>query len=82
MHINELDVVRILRPLSGDDPYAGRPVSVPAGELGTVILGAPGRSAYDVEFFLYNARGNPYNAILTVEAEDLELVPPSEWDKN
>jgi hypothetical protein len=69
---HELDAVRVTSPLSGQDPYTRKPVSVPAGEVGAVILGEPGRDSYDVEFFLYRPDGRPYNAVLTVPAALLE----------
>jgi hypothetical protein len=69
---HELDVVRVKEPLSGKDPYTGKPVAVPAGEMGTVIVGEPGRDSYDVEFLLHRADGRPYSAVLIVSVELLE----------
>jgi hypothetical protein len=69
---HELDVVRITAVLSGNDPYTGRPVVVPAGEMGTVILGEPGRDTYDVEFLLRRADGRLYSAVLIVPVALLE----------
>ena len=68
----ENDVVRVTCALSGNDPYFGDPVSVPAGQGGTVVLGSPGRSSFDVEFLLQRGTGAYYSAILTVQAEDME----------
>ena len=73
---NENDVVRVTRALRGDNPYGGGSVFVPSGQQGTIIVGEPGDRAYDVEFTL-DSPGSTYgikNAVLTVAAEDLELV--------
>ena len=67
---NENDVVRVTRALQGEDAYRGDPVSVPSGEVGTIVVGEPGDSEYDVEFILNNEHG-PYSAVLIVTAEDL-----------
>jgi len=68
---HENDAVRVTRPLAGEDPYTGRPVSVPAFEPGTIIVGSPGRSEFDVEFILSDG-GSERSAVLIVQAEDLE----------
>lgn len=66
----ENDPVRVVRALTGEDPYTGKPVSVPAGEVGTVIVGSPGRSSFDVEFVLSDS-STAYSAVLIVQSADL-----------
>lgn len=68
---HENDAVRVTRALAGKDPYTGESVSVPGGEIGTVIVGAPGYSEFDVEFILSGGKGE-HSAVLIVQAEDLE----------
>ncbi len=70
MLFDELDVVRVTQAQSGSDPYTGQPVSVPAGQQGTVVVA--GGDACDVEFFLRTASGSPHNAILIVDNTLLE----------
>ena len=74
MHTNgyhENDAVRVTRALAGKDPYTGESVSVLAYDVGTVIVGSPGSSSYDVEFVL-SGNNNEHSAVLIVQAEDLE----------
>lgn len=68
---HENDAVRVTRPLTGQDPYTGESVSVPAGEIGAVIVGSPGSSSFDVEFILSGGKGE-HSAVLIVQAGDLE----------
>ena len=75
MHFNELDPVRVINAMSGKDPWrTGKTTSVPAGQGGTVIVGGPGCTAYDVEFMLYDGDSPlPYSAFLIVPADNLEV---------
>lgn len=70
MPFDELDPVYVTRPQEGEDPYAGRHVRVPEGELGTVILVGHGDTC-DVEFLLRHPDGSPYSAVLYVPKDDL-----------
>ena len=73
MQFNELDAVRIINPMSGEDPWRDDEItSVAAGQVGTVIVGSPGCTAYDVEFMLPDAEGNYHSAFLIVPADNLE----------
>ena len=68
---HENDAVRVTRALTGSDPYTGESVSVPDGAVGTVIVGAPGYSEFDVEFILSGGAGE-HSSVLIVQAGDLE----------
>jgi hypothetical protein len=70
-----MDMVRTIRPLQGEDPY-GDPVTVPAGEVGTVIVGRPEVPYCHVDFDLDSSgSADDINSVtLVVAAEDLELV--------
>lgn len=75
MHFNgyhENDTVRITRALVGEDPYTDKPVPLPSGETGTVVVGSPGRSEYIVEFVLPTNDDSYYSVVATVNLEDLE----------
>ncbi len=69
MRFKDLDPVFVTCPQEGEDPYTGRHVRVPEGELGTIIV--EGTEVYDVEFLLYNSNGSAYSAVLYVAANDL-----------
>ena len=79
-HYEENEVVRLLAPQQGEDPYTGDFVSLPLGEKGTVIVGGQGHDTYDVEFVRHDAAGDLLVDILTVKHSDLELVwsPPAQ----
>ena len=70
---HESDCVRLVRDVSGEDPYGnGEIQSVSAGQIGTVIVGSPGRSEFDVEFMVPRSDNGWKNFVLIVQAEDLE----------
>ncbi|MCJ2121230.1 DUF4926 domain-containing protein [Methylobacterium sp. J-077] len=61
--VRELDRVRILRAVSGDDG-----VTVPAGSTGTVVAIYADGEAFEVEFT------DPVDTLATVEADTVCLV--------
>ncbi|SFM50720.1 DUF4926 domain-containing protein [Methylobacterium pseudosasicola] len=61
--VRELDRVRILRAVSGDDD-----VTVPAGATGTVVAIYADGEAFEVEFT------EPVDTLATVEADTVCLV--------
>lgn len=61
--VRELDRVRILRAVSGDDD-----VTVPAGTTGTVVAIYADGEAFEVEFT------EPVDTLATVEADTVSLV--------
>lgn len=77
MRYEEIELVRLLRPIEVFGEEDGRLYALPAGTIGTVVTA--GEKSCQAEF-LIALGGDEYEcAIASLDAADADPIPRSEW---